>query len=147
MAFKASNIVPQEAYAVTKSAAVQLKLNVAAFISTLAANNASYEFLRDIYRTLARGKNQLNALASTPGLVDYAKVQEDDPAYDVVAEFSALLGAVANAMTWMETNVPLTVTLKPLAEWTDTTVIATTFTPAQTAAFRTHLSAVVNAIS
>lgn len=147
MAFKASNVVPQNAYALVKGAAVQLKLNANAFISQLAANNATYEFLRDIYRTLDRAKGQFTTLAATPGLADYAKTQENDATYDVVAEFTAMQSAITTAMAWMENNVPLNVTVKPITSWDDTQMISTTFTPAQTSGLRTVLNAVVSTIA
>ena len=147
MVFRASNVVPQVAYQTVKGAAVQLKLNIDAIVSTLAASNASYDYLRGVYQTLERANTQFNALEATPGLADYAKIQENDPAYDVAAEFIAMQGAITTAITWMQNNVPLTVDVKPVANWGDGNLISTEFTPAQTAGFRTVLATVSAAIS
>lgn len=146
MAFRASNIVPQQAYQIVKSAAVQLKLNVSAMVAQLASSNASYEFLRDIYRTLSRAHGQFVELSTTAGLEAYAKQQENDPAYDVGAEFVSMQSAIVTTIQWMDANVPTAVTVNTPSAWGDGAMIATTFTPEQTAPLRTALQAVVTAI-
>lgn len=147
MAFRASNIVPQQAYQMVKSAAVQLKTNLNAMIAQLAGAPASYEFLRDIYRTLSRAQGQFSALAATPGLVAHAKTQEDDQTYDVVAEFNSMQGAITGATVWMDANVPTAVTVSAPSAWGDGAMISTTFTPEETAPLRSALQAVVATIS
>ena len=147
MAFRASNVIPQNAYQQVKATAVQLRLNVQAMGAHLAANNATYDYLRGVYQTLKRADDQFTTLRSTPGLADYAKAQEDDPAYDVAAEFVAMQNTIASTLAWMEANVPLSVTLRPMSEWTDGgSLVATSFTPAQTAQLRTRLDAVVASV-
>lgn len=148
MAFRASNVIPQTAYRVMKDAAVQLKINVQSIIVQLGAAPTGYDYLRDIYRTLARAYNQMTALAGTPGIVEYAQVQENDPNYDVVAEFLLMQGAIDAALDWMGTNVPTEVTAVAPGSWTDGgSMIATTFTPEQTEPLRTALQAVVATIA
>lgn len=144
MAFKASNIIPSDAYQVVKRAATQLKLNCQGFVSTLQASGADYNYLRDIYLTLVRAKDQLNTLSTTPGLAAYAQDQENDPAYDVAAEFTGMLAAITGAITWMDTNVPTSVTAKSPAEWSNNeSMIVDTFSSGVTAGLRTALNAVV----
>jgi len=147
MAFRASNIVPQTAYQTVKSAAVQLKINLQGINSRLEAQSATYDFLREVYRTLERANSQFTALRGTPGLADYAKAQENDAAYDVVAEFTAMQGSITAALAWLDSNVPTNVTAKAPASWGDGTLIATEFTPAQTSGLRGVLSAVIASIS
>lgn len=146
MAFRASSIIPLSAYQTAKRAAAQLKVNAQSMRAALAASNASYDFLRDIYRTLERAQAQFTQLAATPGLAGYAKAQENDPAYDVAAEFTAMQGAITSALTWMNSNAPTGVTAKTPANWGDGSLIANEFTPAQTAGLRTQLDAVIAAI-
>lgn len=148
MAFRASNSIPQTAYRVMKDAAVQLKINVQSMIVQLGAAPAGYDYLRDIYRTLRRAYDQMTALAGTPGIVEYAQAQENDPNYDVVAEFLLMQGAIDAALDWMDTNVPTEVTAVAPGSWTDGgSMIATTFTPEQTEPLRTALQAVVATIA
>lgn len=147
MAFRATNSVPQEAYRLVKGAATQLRVNCAGFISTLAASGADYQYLKGIVRTLQRADNQFNTLKTTPGLADYAAAQENDTAYDVVAEFTTMQGAITSVLSWMDANVPTSVTVASPSAWTDNDIITTAFTPAQTAGLRTQLQGVVDAIS
>lgn len=148
MAFRASNVIPQTAYQTVKGAAVQLRLNVQAMVAHLAVNDATYDYLRGVYQTLKRANDQFTTLRSTPGLADYAKAQEDDPTYDVAAEFVAMQNTIASTLTWMEANVPLSVTLRPMSEWNDSgSLVATSFTPAQTAQLRTYLNEVVASVA
>jgi hypothetical protein len=149
MAFKASNLVPAETYRQVKGAAVQLKAICQGFNARLLANNADYQFLYDIYVTLARANSQFDALKTTPGLSTYAQSQEDDAAYDVAAEFTAMQSAINSAQNWMETNVPVkNRTVKSVNTWdsSDSILISDVFTPAQTAGLRTQLDAVIAAI-
>lgn len=148
MAFRATSVTTQRAYQQVKGAAANVRANCSAFISKLAAENASYALLRDVYVLLHNAGAQLSSLASTPGLAEYAAAQEGDPQYDVVAEFTALQAAIANVLTWMQSNVPVNVTAVSPVGWpTSESLIATTFTPEQTAGLRTQLAAVIAAIS
>ena len=148
MPFLASNTIPQDAYQRTKRTAVSLKANCQGFVTQLAAANANYSFLRDIYMTLKNANAFFETMKAVPGIGDYAKAQENDAAYNVAAEFTAMQGAIATAVTWMNSNVPTSVTAITPANWTDNgPMIATEFTPAQTATLRTHITAVANSIA
>lgn len=147
MAFKASNVVPQDAYQVVKRAAVQLKINLQSQKAQLASSGADYQFLQDIYLTLTRANNQFNTLKTTPGLAAYAKDQENDPAYDVVAEFTAMQNAIGACTAWMDANVPTSVTAKSPANWDGGVIISNTFTAGQTAGLQAALQGVIDAIS
>lgn len=147
MAFRAGNVIPIEAYTIVKRAAVQLKLNMQSMKAQLAASGANYDYLRDIYRTLERANSQFDNLKTTPGLAAYAQDQENDPAYDVAAEFTAMQAAITAAMTWMDSNVPTSVTAKSPANWGDGSLIETAFTAGQTAGLRTALQGVIDTIS
>lgn len=147
MAFRATNTIPIDAYTVTKRAAVQLRINLIAFKAQLSASGATYDFLRDIYRTLERANNQFDALKTTPGLAAYAQAQESDGTYDVAGEFATMQAAIDAATGWMDSNVPTSVTAKAPASWGDGSLIATSFTPTQTAGLQTALQGVIDTIS
>lgn len=147
MSFRATNVTPMIAYQTVKSAAVQLKINIDAIVLYLTSNNASYDYLRGIYQTLERANNQFDTLKVTPGLPKYAKIQEDDPTYDVVNEFIAMQSAIQSAMVWMQTNIPLTVAIKPVSDWGTGNLVQTEFTPLDTTPFRTILSSVSSSIA
>lgn len=148
MTFRASNVVPQTAYETVRNAAMNLKLNCQTLDAQMAASGADYSRLQGIYTFLKSARDQLVALSATPGLADYAKTQEDDPAYDVVAEFTNLVAQVNAALAWMEANIPTAVTLKSVSLWQQgVSVIQTSFNPAATAPLRTALQAIVSAVS
>jgi len=146
MAFRASNVVPQEAYRMAKGAAVNIKRHCQSYNTKMAASGADYELLRAIARTLRDGGNQLSELSGTPGLAAYAQAQEDDGSYDVVAEFLALQSAISAAIAWLDANVPTSVTVQPPSAWDNGPLVIETFTPPQTEGLRSALSAVINAI-
>jgi hypothetical protein len=147
MAFKAGNVIPSDAYQTVKRAAVQLKVNVVAAQAQLAASGADYQFLQGIYLTLTRANDQFNTLRTTPGLADYAQAQENDPAYDVAAEFAVMQAAITAATDWMDANIPTSVTAKVPSEWDGGVIISNTFTPAQTVGLQTALQGVADAIT
>jgi len=143
MAFRASNVLPSDAYLIVKRAAVQLKVNLQGFNVQLAASGADYDFLKGIYLTLKRADTQFTTLKATPGLAQYAQDQEVDPSYDVAVEFTSMQAAISGALAWMDTNVPVSVTVKPLNTWDDSTLISDTFTPAQTNGLQFELNLVI----
>lgn len=148
MVFKATNAIAQEAYTVVRRAAVQLRLNLSGFVNTMSSGPVDFEFIRGVYRTLSRAQAQFDSLKTTPGLAEYAKVQESDQAYDVVAEFASMQSAIGSAMTWIEGNAPTNVTAKPASEWGDSdALISNTFTSAQTSGLRSALQGVVDTIA
>lgn len=147
MAFKASNVVPQEAYRQVKGAAVQLKVNLMSFKAKMAASGADYDYLHGIYMTLKRADDQFTSLKSTSGLAQYAKDQESDQAYDVAAAFTSMQAEISTAMAWMVANVPTNVTAKSPDQWGDSTLISNTFTAAQTSGLQTALQGVIDEIS
>lgn len=147
MAFKASNVLPSTAYDTVRRTAIQLKNNLQAVNARLAASNTDYDYLREIYLLLKRADDQFDTLSATPGISQYAKEMENDPLYDVAAEFTAMQGAISSALAWLDSNVPTNVTIKSPASWDNGTLITNTFTPAQTAGLRTKISDVIAEIT
>jgi len=143
MAFKASNVLPSDAYRTVKRAAVQLKVNLQGMVSYMGINGADYDYLKAVYLTLNRARDQFNDLKTTPGLSQYARDQENSQAYDVGAEFNSMVASIDAALTWIDANVPTNVTVKPPGQWGNETMISNTFTAGQTAGLRTALQAVV----
>jgi len=143
MPFKASNILPQEAYQTVKRAAVQLKINLQSFNSVLAVSSADYDYIRGVYRTLERANSQFNNLKTTPGIGQFAKDQELDQTYDVVGAFGSMQTSIGAALSWIDLNVPTSVTAKSPSEWGDGTIIALSFTPTQTSGLQLVLASVI----
>jgi len=146
MAFRASNLVPHEAYRIVKQAAVALKTNLQRINLELAGSNADYETLRGIYRLMERASEQFSSLSTTAGLAEYARSQENDGTYDVAAEFAAMQSAITAALSWMDANIPTSVTVGPPSTWGDGTMVINEFTPAQTGGLRSKIAAVIATI-
>lgn len=148
MAFRATNVIPQLAYQQVRNLARNVKSNCAAFVSQMADSGANYTLLRDIYVFLKSADAQFDALAATPGLALHAQQQEDDETYDVVAEFVSMQATIDAVLGWMDANVPTSVTATAPNAWTQSgPLIATTFTPAQTAPLRTLLQSTADSIA
>ena len=143
MAFRATNQIPLDAYLILKRAAAQLTLNLEGFNVQLSESNSDYDLLRAIYQTLSRAEAQFEQLKATPGIGVFAVQQEDDPTYDVATEFNALLTAIAAAKVWIETNIPLSVSVKPVSSWDDGTMISTTFSTVETSGLRSVINSVI----
>jgi hypothetical protein len=105
MAFRANNRLPALHYDRAKKLAVQLKLlttnRSAEFAS--GATSAQVLSLLDNLRGLKAG---LDEAKSIPGIALYAQAQEDDPAYDVATEFTAMLAAVDAVITEIVNTLP-----------------------------------------
>lgn len=148
MAFRATNVVPQRAYQQVKGAAANVKAECARYITQMAASGANYVLLRDLYVFLKNANTQFATLAATPGIAAYAQAQEDDDQYDVAAEFATMQAAVTAVLTWMDANVPTSVTALAPSVWTATgPLISTSFNAAQTLGLRTALQAAADSIA
>lgn len=145
MAFRATNIAPADGYATVKRAASQLKVNLEDYGAQTLVDGADYHRLLAIYSLMYNANAQFDTLKVIPGMADYAKEAENDPTYDVVAEFASLQTAIASALAWLDANVPLTGrTLKSMTDQIEaTTPVSDTFTVGQTAGLRTEMAAVV----
>jgi hypothetical protein len=146
MAFRASNEVATQAYVEVKRQAVHLKQTLNGMILRMSSESIDYDYLAMLYNTLEAANVRFDALKGTPGLSAHAKTQENDPAYDVAAEFAAMQTAITNAQAWIVNNVPLNVALVSPAQWTNGVKIDALFTSAQTAPLRTVLQTVTASI-
>lgn len=109
MAFRASNSIPESAYEQAKALAVQVKSLADNRAARWASGSDAVEVSAAIDRAVAM-RDRLNAIASTPGIAAYARSQEDDDLYDVVAEFQALVAAletvIAECVNALPTSSP-----------------------------------------
>ncbi len=105
MAFLASNITPQLGYVEAKNIANFLK-NYCSSRSTQFQLDTNADVILVTFHDLRRRKDELISIRSIPGIAQYAKDQEDDPAYDVVVEFDALIAAVEAVMSSIKTTFP-----------------------------------------
>ena len=147
MPFRASTVIPADAYDSVKREASALKTNAESAIKQMQSGTVGFSFVVTVVLALKEAQDTLTSLASTPGLVAYARDQEDDPAYDVTAEFQALLVALNATLVWVDQNLPRSVAVSDPLSWTGPNVVTTSFAPGATAGFRTVLTGVVDAIA
>ena len=105
MGFRATTFTPDKAYTEAKKWAVQLK-HFGTSRSAQWAGGADAEMVRSVLRDLRSFKERFTQLAAVPGIVAWAKAQEDDPAYDVVSEFNAMLAAIDASIVQIVGQVP-----------------------------------------
>ncbi len=143
MAFRATNIIPQDALKAIKAQVVQL-LRLAQNRKTVLLSNTGADVILAMVDALLIQQANIDALKDTPGLVAYAKAQENDADYDIVTEFVALDGALDDVVAEITSTFPAAtfLTLNP-----DGTKTFQQLTPAQTANRRTKLDVVIAAIS
>lgn len=96
MAFRASNIVPSKGYNEAKEKAWSARLLAQDYLGRIAAGtNADQLF--NVVRRLDALASELNSYRTISGIAAYAQDQENDPAYDAAAEFTAVINAVEAA--------------------------------------------------
>lgn len=144
MAFRANTITPHRALEQIKAQAVQLQRLAQNRRDRFAAGDVGADVILALLDNLLSQQTMLDNLSTAPGLVEYAKDQENDQNYDVVVEYAALTQAISGVISEITTTFPSAtfLTLNP-----DGTRTFQTHTPAQTAPLRTALDAVSSAIT
>lgn len=148
MAFRADNTIPNRALQRAKAICRTVKVRAQA-ASSLFASGADAQEVLAILGALSRFNVELATLKTTPGLAQYAKDQENDQNYDVVAEFNAVLAALDDFVSTVLSNFPADGSGYALAFKFDAsgTLIYRTFTAAQLATITSKLDAVDSAIT
>ena len=116
--------------------------------SAMAAGNVASDFIIALYDNLSGAKTVFQQSAAVTGIAAYAQAQIGDSNLDIVAEFTAMVGAITSAMAWIEANFPKDANGFLLAQTFDGAGGRTQrqFTSTQTVGLRTALAAVVAAI-
>ena len=105
MAFKATNVIPADAYNSARRTIAGLKNYSQDMATVLASDTAANEILAIRDRMLAT-KTRLQGYASVSGIAAYAQAQEDDVNYNVATEFTALIAAMDAVVSSIETTFP-----------------------------------------
>jgi hypothetical protein len=148
MAFRASNALPAYNYDRAKKLAWQLRRLTSARSAEFASGATSAQVL-SVLDNMRALKAELDEVKTTPGIAAYAKAQEDDVAYDVVAEFTAMLAAVDAVIQEIITTMPKDGSGFLLLNQFDVdgALIPRNFTAAQLANLRTLLDGVTSSVS
>lgn len=106
MAFRASSIVAADGLETAKKLAVTLKTLAESKAAEITASGLDGIEVIHIAQRLKNVRDQLSGIAGTPGLVQYAKDQENDQTYSVGAEFNALLAAIDTVLAEIHSTYP-----------------------------------------
>ncbi len=66
-----------------------------------------YTDLHDYMTTLAQRIIDYNELEAQPGIVQFARDQKSNQAYDIGAEFTTMIANITAVRDWLSTNLPL----------------------------------------
>jgi len=149
MAFRTNGL--SKAYQSAQNEAIRAKSFATSARTALIAGTVSANAVIQIMTTIKSSIAVFDSVSSIPGLAEYAKIQEDDPLYDVVAEFLAMRNAAVSAVDWIFNNFPKdndapNYIIKDILE-TDGSITVRSFTPAQTVGLQTALNNLINAIA
>ena len=106
MAFRASSVILSRAYIEVKNRALSLRNMAIGGQSDMTVGTVNSDYLLSLMGRLRDDYLRLEELRVIPGLVAYAKVQEDDAAYDISSEFAAMQNAAQAAVLWIKNNLP-----------------------------------------
>lgn len=146
MAFETSGL--SKAYNAAQNEAILLKQYALNHRAGLIANAQTGFFVEGIMLRMPQAVAIWDAAKDLPGMPDYAKEQSDNPAYDVVAEFTAMRAAAMAVSQWVFDNFPKSAGgfIEKQTYETNFTITEVTFTSAQTAGLQTVLLALINSI-
>jgi len=86
--------------------AMRIKAYCVEFNTKSAAGTMSVTSVEELMRQIASFATDARAAAAAPGLGDYAKAQYADAQIDIVAEYTAMIAAVEDALEWISLNMP-----------------------------------------
>lgn len=105
MTFRARNILPNKGLAEAQS----LGISLADFVSGRSVEllpDGTAQLVLDTLDTLVSYSSRLTVLSQTPNIGQFARDQENDPSYDVVAELTALISLIDAAIAVIISTVP-----------------------------------------
>lgn len=143
MAFKATQLSPDEAYREIKRIARRVDEVAAEAIAALAGDVNADQIIGWAYRLRSRD-NQISAVLAAvdvPDLIQYARDQEDDQTYDVQAEFNAMSTQIGEVMSWVQTNFPANGGFLLSHSFGAEGLVPRIFAPASTAGLLTEIQA------
>ena len=147
MAFRASSLLPQNGLNEAKGLALSVQ-SLSASRSTQFQNDTNADVVLATFQDLRRRRDALLTISTIPGMAQYARDQEDDQSYDVVAEFAAMVALIdavlANIIATFPTDADDFLLEKKFAP--DGTYTFRTFTGAQLAVLRGLLDDLVAGI-
>lgn len=146
MSFRTDGLA--KAYNRAQNEALRVKSFATSANNALAAGAVSANAVIQIMSSMKSSIEVWDTVSALPGLVQYARDQEDDQTYDVVAEFLAMKAAAEAVRDWVINNFPTAAGFiqKDTLEL-DGAITVRQFTPAQTAGLQTTLATLAAAVA
>ncbi len=149
MAFRTDGLA--KAYQKAQNEAIRVKTFSTSARNALLAGVVSANAVIQIMTNLKSSVEVWDTVSSLPGMGQYAKDQEDDQTYDVVAEFLAMRNAAVACVDWVFDNFPKDSAspfyiLKDQLE-TDGAITVRQFSTAQTVGLQTALADLTAAVA
>lgn len=149
MAFRASGVIAEQAFATVRRQGVATKEYATQRKAQLQQASVDANLVLSIAEHCRAVLTIFDNAAQTPGLPEYARAQVNDPNYDIVAEYQAMRSAIVALRDAVVSLFP-----KDASGWllyqqlaADGTITVRTFTSAQTAVLIPHLDGVINSIA
>ena len=147
MAFRVGGL--GKAYIKVQNEAIQLRAFAVQAQTNFAAGNMSANAVISVLTRMTGSIAVFDATSSIPGLAAYAQNEENDPTYDVVAEFSSMRIEAIGTRDWILTNFPTAVsgeiikdTLEPNGD-----ITVRQFTSVETAGLQSALGLLIASIN
>ena len=147
MAFRTDGLA--KAYQKAQNESIRVKAFATQARNALIAGPVSANAVIQIMTNLKSSIEVWDSVSSLSGIAQYAKDQEDDQAYNVVAEFTTMRTEAVAARDWVITNFPKSTgnfIEKDTLEL-DGAITVRQFTPAQTTGLQTALADLIAAIA
>jgi len=149
MAFKTDGL--SKAYSKAQNESIRVKQFATSARNALVAGTVSANAVIQIMTNLKSSIEVWDSVSALSGIAQFAKDQEDDQAYNVVAEFLAMRTEAVAAVDWVYNNFPKdnnapNYIIKDILE-TDGAITVRQFTPAQTTGLQTALADLIAAIA
>lgn len=148
MSFNATPEVTESAYGKIRMQAADSKNYLQTQRAKMVQATCSATVPFDVIQHFSVVIPRLNTWSATPGLAQYAKDQQNDPTYDVIAEFTTMRNAMNSALSGLVSLVPTSATFALLFTINaDGTLTWRTFTQAQLASAVSLIDSVIAAIN
>jgi len=148
MAFTTTTEAKETAYSRAQRVAERIKGKCTTAKASMEGGSFDAGMLVQIRDDLIDAYTQLGTVSSVPGVLQYAKDVEDDQAYDVGAEFTAMRAAILAAKDAIDALAPTSGGY--LALWTFPTgsgLTARVFSSGATASLQANMQSIIEAIN
>jgi hypothetical protein len=154
MAFRASTQIKADGLSEAKRLALRAKAFAQAHSSAMAAGNVSANLVLQVLQEFKSLIERWGIIAASPGIGPYAQDQENDPGYNVAAEFTAMRNAAIAVRDRIIADIPKATAPAGVAGRiaihtleADGGLTTAIFTPAQTLQLQADLNSFIAAIS